>query len=871
MSNNMTQDKINATDESFWSLLSKPSSEFLIYIPRIQRDYAQGRTDDATTQIRDKFVDDIFNSVVNYANDGQTLDVNFIYGNIENDDGKNRFVPIDGQQRLTTLFLLYWYFAVYSGKIDSDPEVKRRLLQFQYETRNVTGKFCRNLTEYVRIDFRTLGTGKKVSDAIRNYYWFFSDFEHDSSVRAMLVMIDAIHEKAMEYLADGVSLDGIFDVLTSEKAPIRFLYLNINDVGLTDSIYIKMNARGKALTHFENFKAQLRNYLSEDENFASEFIDNINGKWSQFFWAPVYRKTVKDAATGKEILETSFDSQMMKFFRFGMLMDYIIKVDNALVVNSQKNIRDSLRDLLKEQDYFFTTRLFKDGFRHVYGIDSVSAVLSIDTFRKINVLLNVLSKRQELTGSISFVSGDEFNKTYIGETRAFRRLIGATDERALTNEEQIVLYAEYAFLIKYSNKDYTFDKATELNRWLRLVSNLVKPTLNLQLDIFFYMIRSINRLVEDGSAMSCDEYMSNLLRRNYRQSAMSVFTETQVVEESIKSILMQVDPEWKKAIADSENTFMDGQTGALFSFSGLTEEYERQIAEYEEQDKNAVVLPEDAQILSGVNSESGYYASFVNYLGKFTMLFDTNGVRSEIEDKALFRRALLCYGGKYSYMLPPGKARQSFLDNTDRDYGFKRLLRDDNTGKRDYLKMLMDDIVIDRPVTKQLQEIIDRKTFDKDDRWKQYFVKLPEILDCVYTNDATKKDPQNEWVFMNSQRFIRRNNSDDILLLTRTQTNSINRELYSYVLFLMARKEGLKVQYHAEYTDGADKYAYYDNEQRERILVVYKEKENIGHVFIAKKTDDVEMFYHDTLEGMLDYIEKTIKKDDTDGQDKADI
>ncbi len=866
MNNNMTQNKTNATDESFWSMLSKAGSEFSIYIPRIQRDYAQGRTDDATTQIRDKFVDDIFDSVINHADDGQTLDVNFIYGNIEDDDGKRRFVPIDGQQRLTTLFLLHWYFAVYSGEIDSDPEVKRRLLQFQYETRNVTGKFCRNLTEYVRIDFRTLGTGKKVSDAIRNYYWFFSDFEHDSSVRAMLVMIDAIHEKAMEYLADGVSLDGIFDVLISEKAPIRFLYLNIDDVGLTDSIYIKMNARGKALTHFENFKAQLRNYLSEDENFASKFINNINGKWSQFFWAPVYRKTVKDAATGKEILETSFDSQMMKFFRFGMLMDYIIKVDNTLVVNSQKNIRDSLRDLLKEQDYFFTSRLFKDGFRHVYEIDSASAVLNVDTFRKINVLLNVLSKRQELTDSISFVSGDEFNKTYIGETRAFRRLIGASDERALTNEEQIVLYAEYAFLIRYSNEDYTFVKETELNRWLRLVSNLVKPTLNLQLDIFFYMIRSINRLVEAGSAMSCDEYMSRLLRRNYRQSAMSVFTETQVVEESMKSILMQLDPEWKKAIADSENTFMDGQTSMLFSFSGLTEEYERQIAEYEEQDKDAVVLPEDAQILSGVNSESGYYASFMNYLGKITLPFDTDGVRSEIEDKALFRRALLCYGGKYSYMLPPGKARQSFLDNTDRDYGFKRLLRDDNTGKRDYLKMLMDDIVVDRPVTEQLQEIIDRKTFDEDDRWKQYFVKLPEILDCVYTNDASKKDPQNEWVFMSSQKFIRRNNSDDILLLTRTQTNSINRELYSYVLFLMARKEGLKVKYHAEYTDGAEKYAYYDNKQGERILVVYKKKENVGYVFIAKKTDNAEMFYHDTLEGMLDYVEKTIKKDDTDGQ-----
>lgn len=857
---NEIQNKTNATEESFWSMLSRTGNEYVIYIPRIQRDYAQGRLDNTTKQIRDKFVDDIFESLVNYQATGNILDVNFIYGNIEEDDGKKRFIPIDGQQRLTTLFLLHWYFAVYSGKIDSDPEVKKRLLQFQYETRNVTGKFCRNLTEYVRIDFKTLPDDKKVSDAVRNYYWFFSDFENDSSIRGMMVMIDAIHDKAKEHIKNGVTLDGIFDLLTSEKAPIRFLYLNIDDVGLTDSIYIKMNARGKALTHFENFKAQLRNYLSKDGDFANEFIDNINGKWSEFFWNPVYRRMIKDPMTGKVVRETTFDSQMMKFFRFGMMMDYIVNLDDSLVVNNQKKIRDTLRDLIKEQDYFFTSRLFKDEFRQVYLIDSEKPVLSIGTFKKINKLLNVLTKRQQQTKSISFVDGDEYNKTYIEETRAFRRLLGISDERALTNEEQIVLYAEYAFLIKYANEDDTFDKEKELNRWIRLISNLVKPTLNLQLDIFFGMIRAVNRMVEDGSALECDTYMSKLLRRNYRQSRMSVFTEIQVVEESIKSILMKIDPVWKIAVRDSENTFLDGQTGALFAFSGITEEYERQIAEYQENNPDAEKVADGAAILAGVDMNSSFYKSFINYLNKFTMLFDGDGVKKEIEDKALFRRALLCYGGKYSYMLPPGKARQSFLDNTDRDYGFKRLLRDDNNGKRGYLKELMDSFVVDKPICDQLQEIIDCKSFDDEDRWKKYFIKMPEILECIYTNDNSKRDPQGKWVFAIPQRFIRRNSSDDILLLTRSQTNSINRELYSYVLFLKARQQKLNVNYNEEYTDNAEKFAYYDNKQGEQIQVVYKNKEGVGYCYIARKTDDTELIYYEDMDGMLDYMDKTIKK-----------
>ena len=852
------RNKTNATEESFWSMISKAGSEFAIYIPRIQRDYAQGRQDGATKQIRDTFVSDIFKSIVNYKETGDILDVNFIYGNIEDEGGKKKFIPIDGQQRLTTLFLLHWYFAVYSGKIDSDPEVKKRLLQFQYETRNVTGMFCRNLTEYVRIDLKNLPDDKSVSDAIRNYYWFFSDFENDSSIRGMLVMIDAIHEKAKEYTTSGVSLDEAFDLLCSEAAPIRFLYLNIDDVGLTDSIYIKMNARGKALTHFENFKAQLRNYLSDDEVFANEFINNVNGEWSQFFWNPGYRKRIKDPQTGKEILETTFDSQMMKFFRFGMMMDYIVNIDDKLLVNSQKKMRDVLRELIREQDYIFTSRLFNDGFQKVYDFDSEQPVLSIDTFRKINKLLNVLARRQKDYESIAFANDDEYNKNYLHEARSFLRLIGTSDERSLTYEEQVVLFAEYAFLVKYAKEDYTFDKEIELNRWLRLISNLVKPTLNLQLDVFFGMIRSVNDLVEKGFAVECDKYMSSLLRRHYRQSEMSVFTEIQVVEESIKSILMNLDPAWKQAITEAENTFLDGQIGALLSFSGLIDEYEEQIAEYEKVNPEAEVLDSNAKILANADSNSVYYISFRKYLEKFQMLFDTSGVKKEIEENSLFRRALLCYGENNSYMLPPGKAIQSFLDNTDRDYGFKRLLRDDNSGKRRFLQELMDDISSDSPVCEQLQKIVDKKTFDEEDRWKQYFVEMPEILECIYTNDDSKRDPEHKWVFSIPQRFIRKNSNDDILLLTRTQTNSINRELYSYVLFLKAQQRGLNVKYHEEYTDMAEKYAYYDSKQGERINIVYKKKGDEGYVYIAKKLDDTEVIYYETLELMLDYISKTI-------------
>lgn len=69
-----------------------------IVIPRIQRDYAQGRQDSRTKEIRSNLLNDLFSM--------KNVSFNMIFG--ESDDGRN-FIPIDGQQRLTLLFLLALY------------------------------------------------------------------------------------------------------------------------------------------------------------------------------------------------------------------------------------------------------------------------------------------------------------------------------------------------------------------------------------------------------------------------------------------------------------------------------------------------------------------------------------------------------------------------------------------------------------------------------------------------------------------------------------------------------------------------------------------------------------------------------------------
>ena len=75
----------------------------IIQIPIIQRDYAQGRIREINVRIN------FLNQLKNILSDtSSNIDLDFVYGNEL--PGKC-FIPLDGQQRLTTLFLLHYYLS----------------------------------------------------------------------------------------------------------------------------------------------------------------------------------------------------------------------------------------------------------------------------------------------------------------------------------------------------------------------------------------------------------------------------------------------------------------------------------------------------------------------------------------------------------------------------------------------------------------------------------------------------------------------------------------------------------------------------------------------------------------------------------------
>ena len=104
-----------------------------IVIPEIQRDYVQG-LEEYTNQLNN-FLDVLFKALS--SEDKCSLD--FIYGNIEN----GVFEPIDGQQRITTLALLYYYIE----NICNENINNNIFNKIVYKTKNTATDFCRLLSK----------------------------------------------------------------------------------------------------------------------------------------------------------------------------------------------------------------------------------------------------------------------------------------------------------------------------------------------------------------------------------------------------------------------------------------------------------------------------------------------------------------------------------------------------------------------------------------------------------------------------------------------------------------------------------------------------------------------------------------------------
>lgn len=347
---------------SFWNLLSPRENS--IQIPIIQRDYAQGRQDKSI--IRQRFLSKIKETLDSDNADAQ-LELDFIYGSEKTTtQGSKIIFPLDGQQRLTTLWLLHWYLALRAGKLR---EVQDTLIKFTYETRISSREFCSQLCKAQNFDNYYPESGDNLLEYIHNSKWFFTFWKQDPTIQAMLNMLDSKNiEKDCIVAVFNENFEGYWRKLTSNPSPIVFYYLTLEEFDLSDDLYIKMNARGKALTAFENFKADLIDYIQRQAEFSK------NGEWNDIahptFGIPIKLDTDwinilwKDC-NSPDSVDRIYNSFLNRFFFNELLLEIKeSEVDKELpqhpfIINDKENTYQKL-DPYKFSNDRIPLKIFKD-------------------------------------------------------------------------------------------------------------------------------------------------------------------------------------------------------------------------------------------------------------------------------------------------------------------------------------------------------------------------------------------------------------------------------------------------------------------------------------------------------------------------------
>lgn len=536
----------NDNQLSFVNIITK----FKIQIPILQRDYVQGRKNDTVNEIRVNFVEDLICHISTHTE--KILPLDFVYGYADEEFGKydrevakknlnallatiakysspeefqisytikdhgdlkkDLFIPLDGQQRLTTLFLLHLYVA-----LKSRPE-QISLLEgkLTYKTRKSSDVFLSKLVE----NAKSLSLELTIDEAIKDSSWFLISWLKDPTVEGMLVMLREIEDRFASLENKNESLQLAYhNLFVSPK--IKFDFLDLNEQGITDDIYLKMNSTGKSLSDYDNFKSWFvgkvdalleKNKCLKEQSCFNNWKDKLDQDWYNIFW---------------EQDQLRSDQLMYSFIR--SVLSY------AIVFSGEEEKEKKLKFDKLNSDAFLSLKFFEEN--------------ELITEENISFLFNLLEELANESESLLDIS-DLWNNTFTSEGE-FRQVI--IDIHAIESLlHRTFIYAAFLLMVRRSSIN-----RLEFRKWVRVFRNIVYNT---RIDDFPRFIHSI-RATHDFLAGDQPLYTDN-------EKWTDFFSEKQVREEFHKFQLENNDTETIKAFEKAENHFyLYGQIDFLINWS----------------------------------------------------------------------------------------------------------------------------------------------------------------------------------------------------------------------------------------------------------------------------------------------------------------
>ncbi|MCC4211301.1 DUF262 domain-containing protein [Leeuwenhoekiella parthenopeia] len=483
----MQNEKYKGKIFSFYELLASTKIE----IPIIQRDYAQGRKD--KKKIRQNFLEALYESI----DKEEKIMLDFVYGSNTDDS----FQPLDGQQRLTTLFLLHWYAAQKDNKLVDEKNI---LIKFTYETRISSRDFCNSLID----NSFNLSRDISPSEVIIDSPWFYLSWKNDPTIDAMLRTIDDIHHQFY-------NIPNLWYKLTSKEFDlIQFYHVELENIGLTDDLYIKMNARGKLLSTFENFKAGFEKRIRDEKwesysDFTKSFAFRIDTAWTDLFWKHFRKDNTVDAS-------------------FVNFISTLLMVRQSVERNKKTEERLRIISKLQEDSNNISPKLF-----------------SLDDFQYLVECLNLINDH------FIEIEAIKFNFPLFRHEPKESLVKTITLESDASYTQKVLLFAQLEYFRKVKNVD-----TQKYLEWMRVVRNIVsrgdieksgkRPDIVRSPATFDGVIYLISEL-----SKGCNDIYGHLSEiRNLN----STFAKEQVEEEKFKAKIIFKNPDTKKTLFELEDT-----------------------------------------------------------------------------------------------------------------------------------------------------------------------------------------------------------------------------------------------------------------------------------------------------------------------------
>jgi hypothetical protein len=671
----------------------------LIRIPGIQRDYAEGRLNTRVSDIRRTFLNELLKII--YVEGKLHLD--FVYGYSRDD----AFEPLDGQQRLTTLFLLYWYFCPKDNLGELQNNESKAFLS--YATRQSSIDFCNELVKHASSDIldglekhnNTEENEKmSLSKFIKKYGWFKWQWRYDPTICSMLIVIEEITNLIKENKYPQPS-EQQYNNLNN----ISFELLNLDELNMGDELYVKMNARGKLLSSFDIMKSvieeeiQLQNLSGEDEE--KNWRSNIDGKWITYFWQKYYSSQETDGLSNIDNI-TYTDVETNVEMKLKRLIQRMI----CLQMYNRQDVDDDLWMISKQAD-------FDNALSNYCNIAWKNRTIEIKTdfpekinFKQLICDINSLFyKDTDGWHNVSELLDIEWDKDkniwdeYLGEP-----------ERDL----QVAFFAMVAFLRIYPASEIYNDenKKNDFRAWMRFIRNIViLRNTNDRIDNIYKQkkaVSAIGSILEEykkGSSIIL-ETISNLKDKPGLENAA-------LEEERIKANLKLFEDkeEWINEINNLEaNEYLWGQLIAPLKWS----------------------LQEGKPNL----------AKFKEYSQKLKELFP-------LQNPNKFRAALLCISNYGNWKNSPNDL---FLGeaNFHRDRSIKRFLRSNDSNYAEVIRQLIDIWNNQFPSCPTFDDFFEKLKANRLPQikdWRKFIILEPSIL-AFAINSKLWYDSKTEHMFL---------------------------------------------------------------------------------------------------------------------------